>query len=220
MRKLQLTVAAAAAAVGAAMPASAATWEVTVTNLTAAQSFTPLVVMTHPRRYEMFTLGEPADEALEAMAEGGDTSMIQAQAAEDASDIQSTEGLLGPGQSVTVSIEGEVRRSRLSIAGMLLPTNDNFVALNGVRLPRSGSKRIMALAYDAGTEVNDQNCRNIPGPLCGGEGVSVDGGEGHVHVGTGIHDLGEEDADGFQIIGPMRYDWRNPVAMVTVRIVH
>lgn len=209
-----------AAVASAALPTSAATWEVTITNITAAQTFTPLVVIAHKKRYEMFNLGSAADEALEAMAEGGDTSMIQAQAENDASDIQTNGALLGPGESATVTIEGEVRRSRLSLAGMLLPTNDNFVALNGVRLPRSGSKQIMALAYDAGTEVNDQNCRNIPGPLCGGEGVSVESGEGMVHVGNGIHDLGDMDDDGFQIIGPMAYDWRNPVAIVEVRIVH
>ncbi len=209
-----------AAAIGAALPVSAATWEVTITNITASQTFTPLVVIAHHKRYSMFELGTPADEALESMAEGGDTSMIQSQAGDDATDIQTNGALLGPGESATVTVEGPVRRTRLSIAGMLLPTNDNFVALNGIRVPSSGSKRVMALAYDAGTEVNDQNCRNIPGPLCGGEGVSVDGGEGHVHVGNGIHDLGETDEDGFQIIGPTAYDWRNPVAMVRVKIVH
>jgi hypothetical protein len=113
-----------------------------------------------------------------------------------------------------------VSKDRLSLAGMLLPTNDNFVALNGISLPRSGGRQHLALAYDAGTEINDQSCRNIPGPLCGGEGVSAGSGEGRVHVGNGIHDLGSEDEDGFQIISPMPYDWRNPVALVTVKRVH
>jgi hypothetical protein len=200
-----------------ALPARAGNWEVTITNVTVAQTFTPLVVITHKKKYEMFTLGNAADDALEAMAEGGDTSLIAAAAEADATDIQSSDGLLGPGESVTLTLEGKVSRDRLSLAGMLLPTNDNFVALNAITLPKNGARQYLALAYDAGTEMNDQNCRNIPGPLCGGEGISVDSGEGMVHVGNGIHDLGSEDEDGFQIISPRRYDWRNPVALIRVK---
>jgi hypothetical protein len=67
--------------------------------------------------------------------------------------------------------------------------------------------------------VNDQNCANIPGPRCGGEGTSPapqPSDEGFVHVGNGFHDLG--DAPG--VLAPAHYDWNNPVAIVTIRRVH
>jgi hypothetical protein len=46
---------------------------------------------------------------------------------------------------------------------MLNPTNDSFVALNNVRLPRFG-RTYTAIAYDAGSEINDELCVNIPSP--------------------------------------------------------
>ena len=66
--------------------------------------------------------------------------------------------------------------------------------------------------YDAGSEPNDEDCDNIPGPVCGGEGASPDeGGEGFVHIQAGIHGIADLD--------PAERDWRNPVAEVTIRRV-
>ena len=56
---LGLSIASGAAA------ARSGTWEVSVTNTTPGQSFTPLVAITHSRNYSMFQLGEAANEALE-----------------------------------------------------------------------------------------------------------------------------------------------------------
>ena len=96
---------------------------------------------------------------------------------------------------------------------MLLPTNDSFVALNRVRLPRYGKATYFARGYDAGSEPNDEWCANIPGPVCGGAGASPEaGGEGFVHVANGIHGIGDLDA--------AVYDWRNPVAKVVIKAVY
>ena len=178
------------------------TYEVTVTNLTPGQSFTPLLVMTHTSGVRMFRLGQPASDALELMAEGGDTSGLMEQAGDRLTDSGSNGALLGPGETTTITVTGTPGTDRLSLAGMLLPTNDNFVALRGKALPSSGSRMFMAPAYDAGTEVNDQSCQHIPGPRCGGEAISAEGGEGVVHIGNGFHDLGDEDADGFEVLWP------------------
>ena len=40
-------------------------YEVTITNLTPGQSFTPQLVATHSRKVSLFELGQPAGEALE-----------------------------------------------------------------------------------------------------------------------------------------------------------
>lgn len=67
-------------------------------------------------------------------------------------------------------------------------------------------------AYDAGSEPNDEQCVNIPGPVCGGAGGSPDtGGEGYVHIHAGIHGIGD-------LVAADR-DWRNPVAKVVIKRV-
>jgi hypothetical protein len=99
---------------------------------------------------------------------------------------------------------------------MLIPTNDGFFALNGVRGP-SGDEvlTLFSPAYDAGSEVNDELCASIPGPNfteCsgpGGGGKPTGGEEGYVHIHAGIHGIGDLNAS-------MR-DWRNPVAQITIR---
>jgi Spondin_N len=213
----QLTFTLALAAFSGAALAQPAAWEIKVTNNTPAQTFTPLIVMAHSAEYDMFEVGQPASEALEAMAEGGDTGPLAQEAEFFATSTESNGALLGPGESTSVVVKGRVGQSRLSLAGMLLPTNDTFIAIKSAPLPRFFENTHMVPAYDAGTEDNDQSCQHIPGPLCGGEAISASGGEGFVHISNGFHDLGSEDAEGFEVLSPITYDWRNPVATVRVR---
>lgn len=188
------------------------TYEVTVTNLTRGVSFTPILVATHQPDIHLFALGQPASEALAAMAEGGDTSLLAAdiEAMQKAATASSAD-LLGPGQSVTITVSAHSRASHLSLAAMMLPTNDGFIALHDVPLPRGRQAAShFSNGYDAGSEPNDESCASIPGPTCGGEGISAGvSGEGYVHVHAGIHGVGD--------LQPSEYDWRNPVAYITVR---
>lgn len=190
-------------------------FEVTITNLTPGQAFTPLLVATHSPRLSFFTLGESASPGLALMAEAGDTSLLASELASTGgvSETATNGALLQPGATVSIRIRANRFSDELSFAGMLIPTNDSFVALNGLDLPWSGAPVVRMLnAYDAGSEPNDELCANIPGPVCGGQGPSpAAGGEGYVHVSSGIH--GEGD------LSPARYDWRNPVARVVVRRV-
>jgi len=197
-------------------------YEVTITNITQGQTFTPFLLATHNRSVALFELGTKAEPALEMLAEGGATGPL-AKVLEDAGHavgaIEEGATLLVPGDSITFELRGDPRRGFLSLAAMLIPTNDTFVALDTARLPWRGSTTYYARAYDAGTEENDQSCANMPGPVCGGAGYSPvpgPGDEGFVHVGNGFHELGNEDADGFEVLGPATYDWRNPVARVTI----
>ena len=195
-------------------------YEVTITNLTPGQTFTPQLVATHSAKVGLFELGQPASEALEILAEGGDTAPLTdvlLASPYEVADVQTIPGLLGPGQSVTVVVESTRFQRYLSLAAMLIPTNDAFVALDTVPLPRY-RRAVTALAYDAGTEANDQNCLNMPGPRCGGEGYSPgpnEGDEGFVHVSNGFHSLPAADVG--EVLGPQVYDWRNPVARIEVR---
>jgi hypothetical protein len=216
MRTLRKLLVAGGVTLAMATPAAAddaAFFEVTVTNATAAQSFTPILVATHASESVLFRLGEPASAELAVLAEGGDTAPLAAVLAQNDQvlDVQSSSGLLGPGQSSTIRVATRGRFDRVSVAAMLIPTNDSFLALNGMRGPRgSDGITVFVPAYDAGSEPNDNRCVNIPGPVCGGEGTSPNaGGEGFVHISRGIHGNGDLD--------PAIYDWRNPVARITVR---
>jgi hypothetical protein len=195
------------------------TYEVTVTNLTYNQRFTPLLLATHRPDVHLFELGAPASPGLAILAEEGNVMPLLATLQGNGHVTATSAGssLLDPGQSVTLTIQGRPARDRLSLAAMLIPTNDAFVALDAVPLPLpSYPGNHTAIAYDAGSEVNDELCSSIPGPAfaeCGGSGggARVGGGEGFVHVHRGMHGIGS--------FKPNARDWRNPVARVTVRVV-
>ena len=198
-------------------------YEVTITNLTKGQSFTPQLIAAHKGSLRIFESGDAASLALEILAEGGDTTPLTEvlQSSGAASGVETIGGLLGPGQSVSMTLTASAKHRYFSMAAMLIPTNDTFVALNRVPLPRRGGWARTAIAYDAGTEANDQNCLNIPGPRCGGEGYSPGpnvGDEGFIYVSNGFHELPAADAG--EVLGPATYDWRNPVARVVVRRIH
>ena len=201
-----------------------ATYKVTITNLTPGQTFTPQLLATHSRHVRLFNIGEQASLPLEILAEAGDTSPLTdylLASPDQVSAAVTVPGLLGPGQSVSYEITAARYHRFLSMAAMLIPTNDTFAAVDRLRLPRRGSTTTVALAYDAGSEANDQNCLNIPGPRCGGAGHSPGPNkddEGFVHVSNGFHDLPK--AKEGEVLGPRVYDWRNPVARVVVKRIY
>lgn len=195
-----------------AAQAGSAKYEVTVTNLTKSIAFTPVMIAAHKKNVSFFELGSQASDEVSAVAEGGDTSGIAAMFTNPYDQVSSTGSLLMAGKSVTVSFEGVGRHTRFSVASMLLPTNDAFVAAQSVRAPKRGSKTFYLRAYDAGTETNDELCSSIPGPQCGGEPFSPnDNGEGFVYVHSGIHGIGDLSAS--------QYTWNNPVLKVTIKRV-
>ena len=190
-------------------------YHVTITNLTHAISFTPILVASHRRPVSIFELGTPASDDLSAIAEGGDTGPMTTTLNGNSHviDVQQSVGLLLPGESVTVVVSAGHGAKMISVASMMLPTNDAFIGLNSVEVSRKGST-FYSVGYDAGSEANDELCTNIPGPTCGGVGPSPGvnpGDENYVHVHRGIHGIGDLAAD--------VYDWRNPVARITVKRV-
>lgn len=194
-------------------------FEVTVTNLTRAQQFTPILLVTHRPALTLFTLGKPASDELRILAEEGNTGPLVALLTgnPNVTQVQSGAGLTNPGATQTFVIEARPFVDRLSVAAMLIPTNDTFFSLNAFDLPEFGFEaRQLALAYDAGTEVNDELCSSIPGPFfeeCKGSGGGgrVGGGEGYVYIGNGMHGVGD--------MNEARRDWNNPVAFIRIRMI-
>ncbi len=193
-------------------------YTVSITNITGAQTFTPIMVAAHKKGVKLFTPGSPASPELAMLAEGGDTAPLTELLMMDhrVGHVMTTGGPLGPGETVDVQIPGHRRYGYISLAAMMLPTNDGFIALNGVRAPRGNHTHMyMSPGYDAGSEINDESCINIPGPFgCDGKGIgySPDGGEGYVHIHSGIRDVGELDS--------AEYDWKNPVARIVIKRSH
>lgn len=188
-------------------------YRVTVTNITRGEVFTPIMVATHKQGVRLFELGEPASTELAMLAEAGDTGPLS-EALEDsgkAFDVVTGPGPLPPGHSQTIVVKTRGKNDHISLAAMLVPTNDGFIALNGVRGPRGHhTMRLVSPGYDAGSENNDELCVHIPGPpmVCGGEGFNAADGEGYVHIHAGIHGIGD-------LVAADR-DWRNPVAAITI----
>lgn len=193
-------------------------FEVTITNITAHQTFTPIIVATHREDVRLFMLGEPASVELEDLAESGNVEPLAGLLGASAGvrDIEKAQAPLPPGQSLTFTVSAGASFDKFSVAAMLVPTNDAFFALNGADIPSGNStKTFFAVAYDAGTEFNDEDCDTIPGPpmVCAGEGFNPSraNAEGFVHVHRGIHGIGD--------ISAARYDWRNPVAKIVIKRV-
>ena len=189
-------------------------YAVTVTNLTRGETFTPIMVATHTKGSHAFKLGDPPSVELAAIAEGGNFGPLSTKLTDAgvAYDIATNGDLLAPGASTTIMVKMSGDFKYVTVTSMLIPTNDAFIAVNGVKGPKGkhGTKVVMSPAYDAGSEANDELCANIPGPVCGGDGPSPDAsGEGYVHIHAGIQGIGDlTSAD---------YDWRNPTAKIVIK---
>lgn len=193
-----------------------ANYQVTITNLTRAQTFTPILITSHRKGVKIFELGSTASEVLSDLAEGGDVVPLKTELEgnEKVVEVVDSGGLLTPGESVAVTVAARKGAKWISLASMMIPTNDSFIALNGVKVPDNGKASVyFSPGYDAGSEANDESCLNIPGPVCGDEGVSPesDNDEGYVHISGGIHGIAD--------LAPEAYDWRNPTAKIVIRKV-
>ncbi|RLA43650.1 MAG: hypothetical protein DRR06_09320 [Gammaproteobacteria bacterium] len=207
----------ALASVFASTAAIAAQYEVTITNVTEGTLFTPILVVSHTPGVSLFELGQPASEELVAVAEGGDIAPFVTALEADSRVVDTADSgdVLSPGASVTVTVEGP-RNGQISLVSMLLPTNDGFIALNGVVVPKNPYRSVTYYSpgYDAGSEVNDELCDSIPaGGPCEPEVSNGNTPEaGVVHIHSGIHGHGD--------LVPSESDWRNPAAAITITLAH
>ena len=112
-------------------------FEVTVTNITKGEVFTPIMVASHRHGVKLFEIGEPVDQDLEILAESGDTQPLSTSLLTSglALDVITADGPLFPGRSVTLTVKTNKRNTHVSVASMLVPTNDAFFAVNGIHGP-------------------------------------------------------------------------------------
>ena len=145
------------------------------------------------------------------MAEGGDISGLVSVLTGADADVSENPagGLLGPSASTTFEMMNADGNDQLSMATMILPTNDGFAGLNSWMIPEeAGTQTIYLRAYDAGTEANNElvvegsgasgvlGIPAAPGGMAGMNGTGVTDQEDnqtvHVHRGN----LGDDDATG------------------------
>ncbi|WP_306600461.1 spondin domain-containing protein [Geothrix sp. 21YS21S-2] len=233
----------AVSAVLALAPAAVASeLTVTVTNLTRATWFTPLLVTAHPASFAAFTEGAAASVEIQSIAEAGDTTPMQALLPAGVAKVfNPNNGPLKPGSSTTTAsfVGGSgTANSQLTILGMLVPTNDGFVALNAIDIPTApGTYTYFANAYDAGTEANDEKKAaaggiNQPGMIFpaflndttgnlsstinpAATGFANATKEGFVHIHPGI--IGSAPG-GPSALDNTVYRWLNPVAHIVLTV--
>jgi hypothetical protein len=211
------------------------TYRVTLKNLTSGQPFSPPVAATHRRSMRMFKVGGFASDELAAIAQGGDEMPMfnlfngspKVTQAVDVARPLTPKGKVVGSFTDTVSFEIRARENdRLSLATMLICTNDGFLGLDAVRLPDDDSRTFLLNGYDAGRENNTEISPHLvdpcsalgPTPLPGDPDGNLDSGAGvttsppdRIRHHPGIQGSGE--------LSVAQHGWTDPVAEVTVELL-
>jgi len=150
------------------------TYTISITNLTQNQPMSPPAAILHGGNFSAWRIGSAASTALEMLAEGGSNGALLAlQADKPQFDAGAP---LAPGASLSFTLSTDNAFDRLTIASMLVNTNDAFSGINAMELSQLSSGQTMivdAYTYDAGTENNSELAGSMPGPADGGEGFNA-----------------------------------------------
>ncbi len=198
-------------------------FRIDVTNLTAAQPFSPVAVIAHDGSYSLFTVGSPASDALELLAEGGDNGDLLSDASTSASVITTASDTAptGPGASTSLTItveEDQTTGLELIATTMLVNSNDAFTALNNLNIANMAvgeTRQVNTISYDSGTEANSEAAGSIPGPVDGGEGFNSarDDIADIVTMHSGV--LTSDDGLSTSVLTDI-HRWDNPIARISV----
>lgn len=185
-------------AVTATTPITLRIYDVAFQNPTIGQPFSPPIIVSHSPDVHLFQEGELASDALAALAQDGDPQPVVDLLVEmdgvtevvnlgqpllAAGAITETDGtgILNTALFTITAAPGDV----LSLATMLVCTNDGFVGLDAAPLPESGQQIYTLNAYDAGREENTEESADLvdacatlgPLPLVSGDAEDEDGSE-------------------------------------------
>lgn len=213
--------------------AFAAEIDIKITNLTQGIYFTPIIAAAHTGDASLYTVGMAASDELQAMAEGGDISGLSTVLTAASADVLSNPaaGMLAPSMSAEGMLSTADTNMYLSVAAMLLPTNDGFVGLDSWMIPtEAGTYTVYLNGYDAGTEANDEivngggasGVAGIPMDPAGANGTGAMGvtdeeANETVHIHRGV--IGDTDAaGGYSDLDSTVHRWLNPVAKLTVTV--
>ncbi len=199
-------------------------FSITLTNLTTGepgvggQIFSPPIFAAHLAGAKLYEVGQPASAAVVALAEGGDVSGLAAIAAAAGANTVVAEGPVLPGASVTVMVSADAMNSALSLATMLVSTNDAFIGVADLPLyDEAGmpiSTSLHLTAYDAGSEQNTERGTDIPGPVGLTADEDPEGTNNRVPTEGGVI----TSHPGIAGVGDVlaSFAWAEPTAMVTI----
>ncbi len=160
-------------------PSAAGSFQVTFTNMTAGQLMTPPVVALHDPSAHLFVVGETASDAVRDIAETGNNAALVAFAGDNA-DVVSAAGVAGDGPfaaggMVTTNLTTTETGQVFSAVNMVICTNDGISGVDSVALPAGNEPLvIMAMAYDAGTRINQADTESFFPPPCAASDVVVE----------------------------------------------
>ena len=206
-----LTAAALLIPAAGSSPRGERTWDVTITNLTppGSQPLSPPLFVVHSSKADIWSVGDIATHPVAAIAEDADNAPAESAFAQlpGVNDVfTGAGGPIPPGASRTYTVETSGKFDRLTVLTMLVNTNDGFTGLDSEHLAGRGETR-STMAYDAGSERNNELTGFIPGPCCNNPFVrDPEGALIRMHEGiTGRGDL-----------SPGTYGWSGPVARIQV----
>jgi len=200
------------------------TFEITVTNLTTAQPFTPPVAITHSKNFDAFSVRTRASHEIQEVAENGNIQPLVDLASAD-SEVADVVVALGaippilPGETRTFQITAVEGKPYLSFVSMLICTNDGFAGLDAGRLNgRMGQTRSWRVfGYDASTERNTEDFADMVPPCAPLTNTpSTDPGTGMSNPALAEEGLIRHHRGVRRIADLLeKHDWRGPVARVT-----
>jgi hypothetical protein len=195
-----------------AWPVADRSWRVTIANLTppGSQPLSPPLLVVHSHRVDVWSVGHIATHPLAAIAEDANNAPAESALAALAG-VRSVGtgagGPIPPGVSASYEVMTHGPFDRLSLVTMLVNTNDAFTGLDSLRLRGQGHTHEV-MAYDAGSEVNNQLRSHIPGPCCMHSFVrDPEGALIAPHPGI-LAGVGELD--------PATYAWSGAAARITI----
>jgi len=174
-----------AAGVAAAEMEGEASYRVTITNLAVGQPLTPPLVVLHGAEASLVEAGAFASDGLQQLAENGNPQELvdaltgaESVGAVTVGDHPIVAGGV-PGAAevpsvATLELSGPAEAGLISIASMLICTNDGFSIVHDAPLPAEVGESAVFYsdAYDAGTEVNTESFADLVPPCQGLVGVS------------------------------------------------
>jgi hypothetical protein len=218
-------------------------YEVTIRNLTTGQPLSPPVAAIHRSENQLFEVGEPATVGVREIAENGNNApmlaFLEANPFDTISDFAESpvplfpEGTPGGVQEppsppefpdrTTLTLTADKHARHLSLVTMLVCTNDGFTGVNSLDLPKKEgrSMTVRTNAYDAHTEVNEEDLAHIVPPC---QLIGVSSGEAGMDVSNPALAEGgviahHEGIKGGSDLVPSVHGWTDPVAEIKVTAV-
>ena len=226
VQALAIAVAVVVAIIALATPARASsndptTYRVTVENLTENQTITPAVVAVHEASFRVFARNQPASYGVAQLSENGGVPVLVDELSTEArvADVSvAGDTPIAPGGSASTLITTAAGASRISVAAMLICTNDGFAGISNVKTRSHGGEVIAyGRAFDAGSEINTQDfddlvppCSGIPGTGTGMSNPAL-AENGTVKSHSGITYRGD--------LTPEANGWDDPAIKVTIERV-